>query len=181
MNNDSFSPQPPSGEGNPNALKAFETLGEFLEQDGWFPQKVEEKNMYRASFAGKNGDFRCYAQILPALEQFLFYAVAPVRVPDEIRPAVAEFITRANYGMRIGNFEMDYSDGELRYKSCIDFEGETLTFNWIRHAIYPAVLTMNHYFPSLMSVIYGGRTPYEAISEVESNAPESSGRETSDD
>jgi hypothetical protein len=153
---------------NPNGLQAFDTLGEFLQQDGWYPQKVDGKFIYRSFFSGKNGDFRCFAQIMVNLEQFLFYAVAAVRVPDDDRAAVAEFITRANYGMRIGNFELDYSDGEVRYKTSLDFEGETLSPSLIRHAVYPAVLTMDAYVPGLMSVIYGGRTPFEAIEEIES-------------
>jgi hypothetical protein len=163
--------QPDAGSGseplNQNGLLAFRTLREFLEQDGWYPQQVEDKYLFRTFFSGKNGDFRCFAQILVNLEQFLFYAVAAVRAPEEDRSAVAEFLTRANYGMRIGNFELDYSDGEVRYKTSLDFEGETLSHSLIRHAIYPAVLTMDAYVPGLMSVVYGGRTPFEAIEEIE--------------
>lgn len=145
----------------------FVILGQFLDQDGWHPHQLEGKTIYRVFFNGKNGDLRCYAQINQALAHLLFYAVAPIKVPLENRSAVAEFITRANYGMRIGNFEMDYSDGEVRYKSSVDFEGETLTHNWIRNAVYPAVQTMDRYLNGLMAVIYCGRTPAEAISDVE--------------
>ncbi|MBN1202725.1 MAG: YbjN domain-containing protein [Anaerolineae bacterium] len=152
---------------NPNGLQAFETLREFLTQDEWHPQQIEGKHVYRMLFVGKNADLRCYAQIIVHMEQLLFYAVAPTRVPEEVRPAVAEFLSRANYGMHIGNFELDYSDGEVRYKSSLDFEGEALTPNLIRHAIYPAVLIMDRYLPGLMSVVYGGRTPFEAIEEIE--------------
>ncbi len=152
---------------NANGLAAFRTLGEFLERDGWHPQALEGCTVYRSFFAGKNSDFHCFAQIVVNLEQFLFYVVAPVHVPEELRSSVAEFITRANFGLRIGNFEIDYSDGEVRYKTALDFEGETLTPAWIRNTIYPAVTTMDRYFPGLMKVIYGGRTPYEAIEEIE--------------
>ena len=61
------------------------------------------------------------------LEEFLFYAVAPIKTPDEVRPAVSEYVTRANYGLRIGNFELDYGDGEVRYKSSLNFEGQDLS------------------------------------------------------
>ena len=151
----------------PNGLAAFETLGEFLRQDGWHPQRSEGRTVYRTFFSGQNGEFRCFAQIVTHLEQLLFYAVAAIHVPDELRPAVAEFITRANFGLRIGNFELDYHDGEVRYKTSLDFEGERLTPALIRNAIYPAVTTMDRYFPGLMKVVYGGRTPYEAIEEIE--------------
>jgi hypothetical protein len=80
---------------------------------------------------------------------------------------VAEYITRANYGLRIGNFEMDYSDGEVRYKSSLDFEGEPLTPKLIKNAMYPAVHTMDLYLPGLLGVMYGNKTPAEAIREIE--------------
>jgi hypothetical protein len=40
----------------------------------------------------------------------------PFSVPEEQRPAVSEFITRANYKLAKGCFAMDYSDGSLCYK-----------------------------------------------------------------
>ncbi len=156
---------------NPNGLRAFATLGEFLEGDGWHPQRLEDRHIYRMLFSGKNGDYRCYAQIKVDLEQLMFYVVASVNAPEMVRPAIAEFITRANYGMRIGNFELDYGDGEVRYKSALDFEGEVLTDKLIRNAIYPAVMTMDRYLPGLMRVMFGGLTPFEAIQEIESPPP----------
>jgi hypothetical protein len=161
-----------AGEHRPseNALSAFETLGVFLEADGWHPQRIDERHLFRMGFAGENGRTTCWAQIRVELEQFFFYVIAPVKAPEEARPAVAEFITRANYGLRIGNFELDYGDGEVRYKSSLDFEGEALTPGLITCAIYPAVRTMDRYLPGLMGVMYGGKAPAEAIAEIEDSA-----------
>ncbi len=161
------SPSQRPSKAHPNALAAYETLGQFLAGDGWHPQPIDGQHAYRTYYKGKHGELRCYAQIRVDLEQFLFYAVSTVKVPEEARPAVAEFITRANYGLRIGNFELDYSDGEVRYKSSLDFEGEPLAPNLIRNAIYPAVQTLDSYLPGLMKVAFGGRTPFEAIDEIE--------------
>jgi len=152
---------------NINGLKAHETLGRFLEEDGWHPQPVEDKHAYRTYYRGKHGELRCFAQVRVDLEQFVFYAMAMVNVPEDVRPSVAEFITRANYGLRIGNFEMDYSDGEVRYKSSVDFEDEVLTYSFIKRAIYPAVQTMDKYLPGLLKVAFGAQSPVEAIREVE--------------
>ncbi len=152
---------------NPNGLRAFEVLGRYLEEDEWHPKQIENKTIYRSYYIGKNSEMRCYAQIHGEQEQLIFYAVAPVRVSEEVRPAIAEFIARANYGLRIGNFEMDYSDGEVRYKSSVDFESLPLEPQLIRNTIYPAVHTMDRYLPGLMRVMYGGQTPFEAIIEIE--------------
>ena len=156
-----------NGEDKTNGLQAFATLTKFLEDDGWYPQQLDDKTVHRVYFAGENGELRCYAQIRVDLEQFLFYVIAPVKAPEEVRAAVAEYITRANYGLRIGNFEMDYSDGEVRYKSSFDFEGETLTPKLIKNTMYPAVHTMDFYLPGLLGVMYGNKTPVEAIQETE--------------
>jgi hypothetical protein len=150
-----------------NGWRAFATLSQFLHDDGWHPQQLDDKTIFRAYFAGEHGDVRCYAQIRVELQQFLFYVIAPVKAPEAMRPAVAEYITRANYGLRIGNFEMDYGDGEVRYKSSLDFEDEDLTPNLIRRAIYPAVHTLDFYLPGLLAVMYGNKTPQDAIATVE--------------
>ncbi len=152
---------------NRNGLQAFEMLSGYLDDDEWFPRRIEGKYAYSMSYSGKNGDLRCYAIVRVDLEEFLFYAVAPVKVPEEVRVAVSEYLTRANYGLRIGNFELDYSDGEVRYKSSLDFEGQSLTSELIRNAIYPAVHTMDRYLPGLLRVSFGGATPHEAIEEAE--------------
>ena len=162
-----------SVEENINGLEAFATLERFLIDDGWFPQRLEDKYIYRMGYSGSNGTFTCIAQIRMDLEQFLFYAMAPVKTPEERRHAVAEFITRANYGLRIGNFEMDYSDGEVRYKSSLDFEDAFLTTNLIRNAIYPAVRTLDRYLGGLLKVIYGESDPAELIAEIEDKPRES--------
>jgi hypothetical protein len=157
---------------NRNGLHAFDLLSSYLDDDEWFPRRIEGKYAFSMSYSGKNGDLRCYAIVRVDLEEFLFYAVAPVKVPEEVRMAVAEYLTRANYGLRIGNFELDYSDGEVRYKSSIDFEGQSLTSDLIRNAIYPAVHTMDRYLPGLLRVSFGGATPHEAIEEAEGGQTE---------
>ena len=151
----------------PESVRAWDVLGNFLQEDGWFPQLLEGKNIYRLLYDGTNGRLTCFADLRMTLAQLLFYAIAPVKAPEETRMAVAEFITRANFNMRIGNLELDFSDGEVRYKSSLDFEGTELTPQLIRNAIYPAVQTMDRYLPGLLSVIYGGKTPFEAIEDIE--------------
>lgn len=150
-----------------NGLRAFDALGRFLEEDEWHPQPIEGKTAYRTGFNGVNGQTVCYAQVRVDVEQLLFYVIAPIKAPQEARQAVAEFVARANYGLRIGNFELDFSDGEVRYKSSLDFETVDLTPRLIRNTIYPAVQTMDRYLPGLMAVIYGGKSPADAIGAVE--------------
>ncbi|HNF97997.1 MAG TPA: YbjN domain-containing protein, partial [Pseudomonadota bacterium] len=72
-----------------------------------------------------------------------------------------------NYGMVIGNFEMDYSDGEVRFKTSIDVEDAELSESMVRSATYWAVVMMDRYLPGLLKVIGGSTPPAEAIDEIE--------------
>ena len=147
----------------------FTTLGDFLAEDKWYPVKLESRATYRATFTGKNGKTICYFRIREDLEQFMAYVLVPVKVPEKKRTAVAEFITRANYGLRIGNLEMDFDNGEVRYKSSIDFEGVPLTKPLIKNTIYPAVQTMDRYLPGIMKLVYGesSKSPAAYLAEIE--------------
>ena len=118
-------------------------------------------------FAGDNGKWTCVARAVEDAQQFIFYSIAPVSVPEDKRREVAEFITRANYGMRIGNFEMDFSDGELRYKSSIDVEDDCLSSPLVKHMVYPNVLMMDKYLPGIMGILYGNKTAQQTIAEIE--------------
>ena len=81
---------------------------------------------------------------------------------------VSEFITRANYGMIMGNFEFDFTTGEIRYKTSIDVEGDNLSFALIKQMVYANVMMMDEYLPGIMAVIEQEVEVKEAISLVES-------------
>ena len=58
----------------------------------------------------------------------MLYTIVQCRVPEEKRPTMSEFLTRANYGLRLGDLEMDFRDGEVRYKASLDIaDGGELT------------------------------------------------------
>jgi hypothetical protein len=142
------------------------TVLNFLKADGWFPQELES-NLFRVTYAGKNGKFVCFAQLRFDKSQLLFYVMSPINCPMLKSPNLAEYLTRANWGLRIGNFEMDYSDGQIRYKTSIDYDGFELNDHMIRNLLYPAIQTADRYLPGIMHVIFGNKTPEEAIIEIE--------------
>jgi hypothetical protein len=153
---------------NANGVQAFVAVGRFLEAEGWHPRQLEDAPIYQMGFSGESGPITCYAQVRVEEEILLCYAVAPVQVEEEARPAVAEFVTRANYGLWVGNFEMDWDDGEVRYKSSLDFEGVALTPALIRNTISPVVQMMVCYLPGLVGVM-AGKLPAQALSEVDAD------------
>ena len=144
-----------------------EVMLQFFADEKWQFMAVESEPILRIPFQGTNGQWMCYAQAREDQEQFVFYSVCPAVAPEERRGAVAEFLTRANYGLIIGNFEMDFHDGEVRYKTSLDVEGDTLSPALLRSLVYANVAMMDHYLPGVMAVLYGNVSPEEAIEQVE--------------
>ena len=145
----------------------FDTMVQFFRDDDWRIQQLGDRPILRMGFRGNNGSWQCFAQAKDAQQQFIFYSVLETNVPPDKRQAVAEFLTRANYGLIIGNFEMDFSDGEVRYKTSVDVEGGQLTLQMIKTLVYLNVLMMDKYLPGIMSVIYADVPPAEAIARIE--------------
>jgi hypothetical protein len=147
--------------------KILTTLIEVFNVDDWPFTQVEDDTALSLAFKGENGQWMCYARAKEAKEQFVFYSISPVNAPDEKRLAIAEFLTRANYGLSIGNFELDFTDGEIRYKTSIDVEGAELTPALVRSLVYTNVMTMDTYLSGIMAVIYGNYSPADAIAHIE--------------
>ncbi|WP_199784763.1 hypothetical protein [Nostoc sp. 'Lobaria pulmonaria (5183) cyanobiont'] len=47
--------------------------------------------------------------------------------------------------MIIGNFELDFTDGEISCKTSIDVEGDRLSFTLIQRVVYANVTMMDEY------------------------------------
>ncbi|MCA9888780.1 MAG: YbjN domain-containing protein [Anaerolineae bacterium] len=152
----------------------FNVMIAFFEEDRWDIQWMTGRPVLSMNFNGNSGSWTCYAQAREKQQQFVFYSVLPINVPEEKRHNISEFITRANYGMIMGNFELDFADGEVRYKTSIDVEGTSLTHPLIRQVVYANVMIMDRYMPGLMKVIFADQSPAEVIAEIEAQniAPE---------
>jgi hypothetical protein len=95
------------------------------------------------------------------LELFISYPV--YAKPEHARVSVTEFLTRANYGLNLGAFEMDLSDGEIRFRaSHIIHEGELPSEVFLR-LFFTSLKTSERYFPALMQLLFGGLTPADAV------------------
>jgi hypothetical protein len=101
----------------------YQEMVKFFQEDEWPFYPVEAQPVLQTAFEGKNGKWACFARAREQQEQMVFYSICPVNVPQHKLMAVAEFLTRANSGMILGNFELGFTDGEIRYKTSIDVEG----------------------------------------------------------
>ncbi len=86
---------------------AFERLVQHLDEHDVNCRAHNEVGMLCADFQGEVGTYRVVASVDEDGGLFEVFGCAPVRVPAGARPAVAETVVRANYGLRFGKLEME--------------------------------------------------------------------------
>lgn len=151
--------------------RVYDSVIAFLQGDNWHYEEIPGEFAIRFSFTGKNARYDCFGRANEDHEIFVFYTIIPIRVPEVQRVSVAELLSWINYGLNIGNFEMDMNDGEIRYKTSIDVEGGDLVPRMVETLIAVNISTTDRYFPSFTDVMYAGVDPAEAVARIERPDP----------
>jgi hypothetical protein len=129
----------------------------------------------RADMRSEKGSWSLYVEAHEDTKTVICYSVlGGTRIREDRRLAVAEFLTRANYGLILGNFEMDFTDGETRYKTSINVAGDPLTAALLRPLVLVNAFTFDRYLLGITRVAFGDKEPKVAIDEIEGAASEAS-------
>ena len=93
----------------------------------------------------------------------LFLSRLPLSVPPEHRAAVCEYITRVNYSVVLGGFEMNLDEGDVNYKivGALGRENEIDREAFCR-LLYLGNSMLDKYAPGILAILYGGKTAAEA-------------------
>ncbi|UOA09438.1 YbjN domain-containing protein [Methylobacter sp. S3L5C] len=138
--------------------RAINTLKETLTKLEWEPESIEEGNGFYVDFGPPHIPVSSLlAAVSIAAEQLIIYFNFGIAVPPERRDDLAKLLTRINWGLKIGNFEMDYNDGQVHFKSSINFCDTELTGKMIQNAILPAMIAIETYGDALIEVIAKGK------------------------
>jgi hypothetical protein len=140
---------------------------EFLESDSWKYDWDEDRGLLKLMLSSRSKfqSFTIYISIKTnGFSQMILY---PLKATEDVRDKVAEFITRANYGLYIGGFEMDYDDGEVRFRSSL-LSADTLpTTEQIKHILYVSINMAEKYANSLAMVLFDVASPKDAVERAE--------------
>ena len=142
----------------------------FLLDDDWKFDFDEEKGIFRFG-VNIDGKMKHVNYFMPVRDDsYTVYAISPVSGDPEdplTMAAIADFVCRANYGLRNGNFEVDMTDGEIRYKVFVDCDGIVPSREIIRGSIIIPAMMFERYSPGILDVIFKGSSALEAIGQCE--------------
>ena len=129
------------------------TLSVNWERKSLFFQMFERQVVMGCSFLVSEDD-----HMLQILLRYPFIVADP-----KMRPSVAELVARANFGLRVGTFEFDMKDGEVRYHITHLLEKHTIREELLLRLFNTGMSTTDRYFSAFMQHIYSGVTPEDAV------------------
>lgn len=153
---------------------AYEKLIQHLDsQNVGYWARSEDKAIF-ADFRGEVGVYRIYAHVDADDNLFQVFGWSPLRVPKGSRPAIAETLARVNCGLKVGKFEMNYDEGDLRFQAAQILHDDNLEDETIHRMIGTTMAMLDTYLPAVLSVVYGNELPGDAVRHA---APERFGAE----
>lgn len=97
---------------------------------------------------------------------FVYTRAQDLPIPIARIPALGDFLNRANYGLPLGNFEIDMNDGEMNFKNSLDITDGQLTPKMVQTLIVFSLECVNRYLPGIREVIAGAE-PKAAIEAID--------------
>lgn len=139
---------------------------EYLDSENWHYELHGERRLDR-HFSMDCKLKKCDVMILVTEDEVQTYTVSPLNASEDVYAQVVEFITRANYGMRLGRFEFDYSDGEVRYQTCLSCRGALPSREDLGRVIKKGIIALEQYGDGLLKNMMGFGDPEADIRQIE--------------
>ena len=142
----------------------------FLIADDWNFDFDEEKGIFRFG-VNVSSKLKHVNYFVPVhSDSYTVYAISPIGADSDDPSAIREmaaFLSRANYGLRIGNFELDCNDGEIRFKVFTSCDDIIPSREMVKTSIVIPAMMFERYAPGILSVIFTGESAEDAIKKCE--------------
>jgi len=151
-----------------NMPTSFQTVIEHFKKNAWNFQVADGHPILNTSFRASTGTFRLVVAVDDADDLIQVFGFVPVVVPQHKLAAVSELCVRLSQNMKMGRFELNHSDGELRLQTYSAYRAGELKDEVIRRVVGVNLVTTDQNFPAFIAVIYANVPPAEAAQQIRS-------------
>ena len=150
--------------------KTLDVVSAFLDEEGFHYHVCADRPTVEMEAEGRHCVF--FIRIAVFGEEpkrgLAVWARFPIVVPESQRVRMAEAITRANYDLNYGCFELDMSDGELNFRAEMPLYDGEATQKQVSCLVRKSWSTADYYARAFMRLMYGeDLSPAEVVAEVE--------------
>ncbi|WPU98210.1 YbjN domain-containing protein [Mucilaginibacter sp. cycad4] len=142
----------------------LELLKSYFEQQNWKYSYVDDETKLNITINGENGSFECHAGYFNDETHggFIFLSIVGSDCPDNKKIQMAELLTRLNFDQYLGNFELDFETGEIRYKTSLVYNKIQPDLEMVDNLIKFNIIVMDNSLPGIIGLIYNDLAPLEA-------------------
>lgn len=150
-------------------------INTFLKEDDWHFSFDEQRGVFKFGLSLKSKLKKVNYLIHVKEDEYIVYVISPIGADEDdkkMMAAMAEFVCRANYGLKNGNFELDMRDGEIRFKCFVDCEDIMPSTEVIRNSIHCPAAMFKQYGDGIIDIIFGNVSAKEAVAKCEKSPME---------
>ena len=147
----------------------FNRAIQYLESQHW-KYGIRGNNDFIEFNMGLKGKINsCRMVVIAGEKEIQSMGFAPIKASAECYQDVIEFITRANYGLKVGKFEFDYRDGEVRFQAALPCREGIPSLADVEHVVDMPMLMLQRYGDGLVKNLMGFGSPEADIRQIENS------------
>lgn len=148
-------------------MSTFKQIVSYFEKQNWnYTIPEQGNNIATLGIATEKGKFHCIVDVNEEEKKIIFFSIYPLNVPLNSRTSMAEIMIRINYSLFFGSYEMDFNDGEIRFKTSLIYEDIELTEKILEYIIKGNIITLDTHFELFNSFISGKINLAEIIEQI---------------
>ena len=151
----------------------IDAVRDFLDDEGYRYEYNVEREFLRLGFR-VNCKLKKVRVIIDIKDfGFVVYAIPEISADKDTIAELSKYLTMANYGILNGNFELDYDDGEVRYKSWVGTEYlESLPRDMIDEPLSVSLMMVERYGDGIAAIAMGFSDAKAEIAKAEKSTRE---------
>lgn len=146
----------------------YQDISTFLDQDETPYRGDSNDGVMLVDMTSEVGSWKVHIQITENDDARLvvIHSQLPAQIPESNRLKIAELLTRINYDLVVGNFELGMDDGEVLFKTTLDLVDGELTQAMFMRMFEINGQTFNKFFAQILGVGFQGVAEKEAVDKV---------------
>lgn len=110
----------------------------------------EGDDLIKFDVEGERGSWQTFVRVLEEESLVVIYSVLGYKVPTEKVQEAALLLTDLNFGLKIGNFELNRTNGEVHFKTYLNLTEDEINEKYIERTLFINIHTMDHYLPQIL-------------------------------
>jgi len=149
-----------------NMPSSFQTVINHFKRNGWGFQLAANRPFLSSGFRGQYGNFRYQTMVEETDDLVQVVSFVPVVVPPHKLASAAELCNLLCHSMKMGRFELDHANGELRFHTSSPYPKGDLKDEVFRRVLGVNLVMVDQHLPAFLSVIYAAVSPAEAARQI---------------